>query len=58
MELEEDEKVDFSQLSKEKVEKNIEIIEKQMMAAAKQLDFERAAELRDVLFELKAEADK
>ena len=29
-------------------------IEKNMKEAAKQLDFERAAELRDVLFELRA----
>jgi excinuclease ABC subunit B len=29
-------------------------VEKNMKEAAKQLDFERAAELRDVLFELRA----
>ena len=58
MELEEKEKQDFSKMPKEKLEHNIDIIEKQMMVAAKELDFERAAELRDVLFDLKAEADK
>ena len=30
-------------------------MEKEMKEAAKALDFERAAELRDLLFELKAE---
>ena len=39
---------------KEKI-KNIETIEKEMREAAKNLDFERAMELRDLLFELKAE---
>ena len=39
---------------KEKM-KNIEIIETEMKEAAKNLDFERAMELRDLLFELKAE---
>ena len=33
-------------------------IEKQMKAAAKNYDFERAAELRDILFELRAEYQK
>ena len=35
--------------------KTIENIEKEMKKAAKDLDFERATELRDMLFELKAE---
>ena len=35
--------------------KNIETIEKEMKEAAKNLDFERAMELRDLLFELKSE---
>ena len=35
--------------------RNIETIEKEMKEAAKNLDFERAMELRDLLFELKAE---
>ena len=38
-------------------EREIEIrrIEKEMKEAARNLDFERAATLRDILFELKAE---
>ena len=39
---------------KEKIQ-NIETIEKEMREAAKNLDFERAMELRNLLFELKAE---
>lgn len=39
---------------KEKI-KNIEKIEQEMREAAKNLDFERAMELRDILFELKSE---
>ncbi len=35
--------------------RNIETIEKEMKEAAKNLDFERAMELRDLLFELKSE---
>ena len=33
----------------------MEKIEKEMMEAAKELDFERATELRDILFEMKME---
>ena len=32
-------------------------IEKQMKAAAKQYDFEKAAKLRDILFEIRAEME-
>ena len=42
-------------LTKKEREKTIERIEKEMKDAAKDLDFERASELRDILFELKAE---
>jgi len=35
----------------------IEVLERQMREAAAQLDFEVAAQLRDQIFELKAEAD-
>ena len=41
-------------LSKKEIEKNIENIEQEMKEAAKNLDFERAMELRDILFELKS----
>ena len=40
--------------SKKEKELNIEEIEQEMKEAAKNLDFERAMELRDILFELKA----
>ena len=35
--------------------KNIDTIEKEMREAAKNLDFERAMELRDILFEMKSQ---
>nr|WP_272106669.1 excinuclease ABC subunit UvrB [Staphylococcus sp. NRL 22/194] len=43
-------------MTKKERQKTIENIEKEMKKAAKDLDFERATELRDMLFELKAEA--
>ena len=42
-------------LTKEDKNKLMEKIENQMKEAAKNLDFERAMELRDILFEYKAE---
>ena len=42
-------------MSKKELAKNIEAIEEEMKLAAKALDFERAMELRDILFELKSE---
>ncbi|MEN2768526.1 excinuclease ABC subunit UvrB [Ornithinibacillus xuwenensis] len=45
----------ITKLTKKEREKVIEQMEKEMREAAKALDFEKAAELRDVLFELKAE---
>ena len=39
--------------SKKEIEKDYELIEKEMREAAKNLDFERAMELRDILFEMK-----
>ena len=41
--------------SKQEKQKLMEKIEKEMMEAAKELDFERATELRDILFEMKME---
>ncbi len=41
------------QMTSEERLKSIRILESQMLLAAKELDFERAAELRDVIFELK-----
>ncbi len=46
---------DYSKISKKEREKMTRQIEAEMKAAAKNLDFEKAAELRDLLFELKAE---
>ncbi len=42
-------------MSKKERELNINSIEQEMREAAKNLDFERAMELRDILFELKSE---
>ena len=46
-----------SKKSKKELQKDIEVIEKEMREAAKNLDFERAMELRDILFELKVEKE-
>ncbi|RZI01141.1 excinuclease ABC subunit UvrB [Staphylococcus condimenti] len=54
-ENEKDQKVVPKKLTKKEREKTIANIEKEMKKAAKDLDFERATELRDMLFELKAE---
>jgi excinuclease ABC subunit B len=45
----------FGKMSKKERDRVIKDMEKEMKEAAKALDFERAAELRDLLFELKAE---
>jgi excinuclease ABC subunit B len=45
----------YGKLTKKEREKLIVSLEKEMKEAAKALDFERAAELRDLIFELKAE---
>ncbi|MBU5467777.1 excinuclease ABC subunit UvrB [Virgibacillus sp. MSJ-26] len=45
----------LTKLSKEEKEKTLENMEKEMREAAKSLDFEKAAELRDIIFTLKAE---
>lgn len=47
---------DFSAMSKKEKDKVLANMEKEMKQAAKNLDFERAAELRDILLELKAAA--
>ena len=44
---------DFDKLSKKEIEKNIDLLEKQMLVYAKELDFEQAAQIRDLIFELK-----
>ena len=52
---EQDKKKAPKKLRKKEREKTIERVENEMKDAAKDLDFERASELRDILFELKAE---
>ena len=42
----------YSKKEKEEIIKNLE---KEMMESARKLDFERATELRDMIFELKSE---
>ncbi len=42
-------------LTKKEIMSNIDIIEKEMREAARNLDFERAMELRDILFEMKSQ---
>ena len=42
-------------LSKKEIMKNMALIEQEMREAAKNLDFERAMELRDILFEMKSQ---
>jgi len=44
-----------SKPTKKELEKTIETLEQEMREAAKNLDFERAMELRDILFEMKSE---
>jgi excinuclease ABC subunit B len=50
-----DAKPSYSKMTKKEREKLIADLEKEMKEAAKVLDFERAAQLRDIIFELKAE---
>ena len=42
-------------LTKKEIEKNMALIEQEMREAAKNLDFERAMELRDILFEMRSQ---
>jgi excinuclease ABC subunit B len=51
-----EESKDYTKMTKKDREKLIRDLESQMKEAARNLDFERAAELRDTIFELKAEA--
>lgn len=49
----EEEKIIKGKMTKTELERKIKDFEKQMQKAAKEFDFERAIELRDILFELK-----
>ena len=52
----EENKIDIKTVNKkDDYEKTIEILEEEMRLSAKNLDFERAMELRDIIFELKCE---
>jgi excinuclease ABC subunit B len=46
-------KAKYERLSEKDMEKELKVVEKQMLDAAKNLEFERAAELRDRLYQLK-----
>ncbi len=48
-----EETYDFTKLSRKEIEKNIQMLEKQMLVYAKELDFEQAAIIRDLIFEMK-----
>ena len=50
-----EEKIEQKHLSKEEFEKTVEELEQEMREAAKELDFERAMQIRDILFELKSD---
>lgn len=47
---------DINKMSKKEIKAYLDKLEKQMRDAAKALDFEKAAKLRDLIFELKAES--
>ena len=50
-----DEDKSYERMSKQKVKETIKDLEKQMNEAAKALDFEKAAEIRDLIFELRSQ---
>ena len=54
-EVEEESKKETTKLSKKEKQRLMLKIEEEMKSAAKNLDFEKAMELRDILFELKSE---
>ena len=51
----EDKKGQTKKLTKKELERNMGILEQEMREAAKNLDFERAMELRDILFEMRSQ---
>lgn len=52
----EDKETKQKKMTKKELAKNIDLIEQEMREAAKNLDFERAMELRDILFEIKSQS--
>ena len=48
-------KKNAGKLTREEIEKEIKSLEKEMRQAAKDLDFEKAAEIRDAIIEMKAQ---
>ncbi|HHV84187.1 MULTISPECIES: excinuclease ABC subunit UvrB [Tepidanaerobacter] len=46
---------DIEKMSKKELKALVENLEKEMQEAAKRLEFEKAAEIRDIIFEIKAE---
>ena len=50
-----EEEKDYQKLTRKDRDKIVKDLENEMKQAAKNLDFERAAELRDLIFELKAD---
>ena len=55
--IKEDNKIDYSKMSPKERERLLDRMEKEMLKAAKVLDFERAMELRDAIFEVKKEIE-
>ena len=47
---------DVAKMSKKELKKFLDKLEKEMKEAAKNLEFEKAARLRDIIFEIRAEA--
>ena len=56
-EIKEDKNIDYSKMSPKERERLLDRMEKEMLKAAKVLDFERAMELRDAIFEVKKEIE-
>ena len=50
-----DSRIDYSKISRKEIYRMLSSLEKEMLKAAKELDFERAMELRDTIFEIKKE---
>ena len=49
-----EEKIEQKHMTKDELEKTLEELEQEMREAAKELDFERAMQIRDIIFEIKS----